>query len=192
MSRYQLALEPNTVFFTRPPDGLPDQDLAWTMQEDGIALLERAGYEHYEISAFAQPGHRCRHNLNYWSFGDYLAVGAGAHGKISDEKYGVRRYRKPANPALYMETARAGNPDALTTTLGDNEIGFEFMLNALRLHDGFDAATFAARTGMSLAAIEAPLQKARADGLIDEQANGVWRPTPLGFRFLNELQGRFL
>ena len=148
VSWYQLTLEPNTVFHARPPAGIPDQDLAWSMQIEGGARLEAAGYEQYEISAFAQAGHRCRHNLNYWTFGDYLAVGAGAHGKISGADGIIRRYCKPSNPAEYMQAMLTGRSAAPDRKLGADDIGFEFMLNALRLRDGFAITTFTAHTGL--------------------------------------------
>jgi oxygen-independent coproporphyrinogen-3 oxidase len=192
ISYYQLTLEPNTIFFDQPPDNLPDEDLSWEIQEQGHRLLRRAGYRQYEISAFATVGHRCRHNLNYWTFGDYLAVGAGAHGKYTDADGVIRRYRKPAHPLGYVEQMLAGTCRPSLHTLQEEDAGFEFMLNALRLPDGFSEAAFSGRTGLGLDVIEAPLAKAKEDGLMQESANGVWQATPLGFRFLNDLQARFL
>jgi len=192
ISYYQLTLEPNTVFFERPPENLPDEDLSWEIQEHCHRLLRDAGYQQYEISAFAKPGHRCCHNMNYWTFGDYLAVGAGAHGKHTDSAGVIRRYRKPAHPLSYMEQMLAGTFRPSLHTLQEEDAGFEFMLNALRLPDGFSEAVFSERTGLELDVIEAPLAKAREDGLIQESTDGVWQATPLGFRFLNDLQARFL
>jgi putative oxygen-independent coproporphyrinogen III oxidase len=192
VSYYQLTLEPNTVFFERPPENLPDDELSWEIQEQGLRLLRQAGYQQYEISAFAREGHRCRHNLNYWTFGDYLAVGAGAHGKYTGADGVVRRYRKPAHPLTYIEQMLGGTCQPAMQALQEQDLGFEYLLNALRLRDGFSAAAFSNRTGLGLEAIAAPLRTAQADGLIRESAAGVWQATPLGFRFLNDLQARFL
>jgi oxygen-independent coproporphyrinogen-3 oxidase len=158
----------------------------------GHDLLVQAGYEHYEISAFARPGHRCRHNLNYWTFGDYLAVGAGAHGKYTDPSGAVRRYSKAAHPMAYMEQAEAGVAASISDALGRNELVFEFLLNALRLTDGFTESGFMERTGLSLDAISDELSRARNDGLLLQPGDASWCPTELGFRFLNDLQARFL
>lgn len=190
VSYYQLTLEPNTVFHRRPPADMPDDDLAWSIQERCHDLFEDAGYEKYEISAFAQEGHRCRHNLNYWTFGDYLAVGAGAHGKLTDENGAGWRYRKPAHPLGYAEAAERGEWNDAPTRISD--FGFEFMLNALRLSDGFSEKDFRERTGQAIDAISGPIAKARADGLIERADADRWRPTAHGFRFLNDLQARFL
>jgi len=192
VSYYQLTLEANTIFFERPPPAMPNDDLSWEIQERGHERLAEAGYEQYEISAFAQPGHRCRHNLNYWTFGDYLAAGAGAHGKITAMDGSIRRYSKPAHPFAYMERHPADAQGPVMQALHEKELGFEYMLNALRLPGGFSATEFAERTGLPLALLEAPLTSAKADGLLQETAAGVWRPTPLGLRFLNDLQSRFL
>ncbi len=192
VSYYQLTLEPNTVFFERPPKALPDDELSWEIQEQCHRLLRKAGYEQYEISAFAKTQHRCRHNLNYWTFGDYLAVGAGAHGKATDSAGTIRRYQKPAHPLTYIEQNADGTLKPSIQTLNDEDVSFEFMLNALRLPCGFSATDFSKRTGLQLDAIETPLAKARTDGLIREVGTGVWQATPLGLRFLNDLQARFL
>ena len=192
VSYYQLTLEPNTVFFKRPPENLPDDDLSWEIQEQGQELLDQAGYQQYEISAFAREGHRCRHNLNYWTFGDYLAVGAGAHGKVTGLDGVIRRYQKPAHPLTYIEQMSQGTFRPSLQTLNEEDVGFEYLLNALRLPAGFSESAFSRRTGLTMDAIEAPLAKAKADGLIQESTSGVWQPTALGFRFLNDLQARFL
>lgn len=192
ISYYQLTLEPNTIFFKRPPENLPDDDLSWEMQEHCQRLLRDAGYQQYEISAFATEGHRCRHNLNYWTFGDYLAVGAGAHGKVTGLDGVIRRYQKPAHPLSYIEQMLEGTFKPLLQTLNEQDAGFEYLLNALRLSAGFSESAFSGSTGLQIDAIEEPLAKAKADGLIQESASGVWQPTPLGFRFLNDLQARFL
>jgi oxygen-independent coproporphyrinogen-3 oxidase len=192
ISYYQLTLEPNTVFHKDPPAGLPDDELAWTIQERGHELLRTAGYEKYEISAFAREGHQCRHNLNYWTFGDYLAVGAGAHGKLTDAAGIVWRYRKAANPLTYMEEAESKQWKDAANRIESADVGFEFMLNALRLTDGFSETDFCDRTGLEPGAILGPIEKAQVDGLIEQSDPGRWRPTATGFRYLNDLQARFL
>jgi oxygen-independent coproporphyrinogen-3 oxidase len=191
ISWYQLTLEPNTIFHARPPAGLPDEEATWEMQDSGQALLARNGYLQYEVSAYARDQQRCLHNLNYWLFGDYLAVGAGAHGKLSDAS-GVRRYIKPANPLQYMQSVESGTASPAPLPLTENDLVFEFMLNALRLTDGFDAAVFEERTGASPGDLERIMQPARTKGLVSRDADAVWRPTSLGRRFLNDLQAGFL
>lgn len=192
ISYYQLTLEPNTVFYKRPPDGIPDDDLAWAIQERCHDLLAASGYLKYEISAFAREGHRCRHNLNYWTFGDYLAAGAGAHGKVTDRSGVARRYRKSANPVAYIEAALSGQWQGAAAEIAVDDLGFEFMLNALRLSDGFSERDFCDRTGLDIESIREPIAKARQDDLIEQSGPGHWRPTETGFRFLNDLQARFL
>jgi oxygen-independent coproporphyrinogen-3 oxidase len=192
ISYYQLTLEPNTIFFARPPAALPDDELCWEIQERCHGLLQDAGYERYEISAFAKSGHRCRHNLNYWTFGDYVAAGAGAHGKVTGGSGSIRRYRKPAHPLAYIEQMSQGPVDTPSQTLNEDELGFEYMLNALRLPGGFSEADFSSRTGLPPGTLDAVLEKAQADGLMQEAGGGQWRPTSLGLRFLNDLQARFL
>jgi oxygen-independent coproporphyrinogen-3 oxidase len=191
LSWYQLTLEPNTVFHARPPDGLPDDDLSFEMHAEGQALLATLGYEQYEVSAYARDGLRCRHNLNYWRFGDYLAVGAGAHGKISNDS-GIWRYAKVANPLMYMETLERSGSEIDMAPLGESERVFEFMLNVLRLTDGFDQTLFAERTGLPVASLTERLAVASEKRLIEEISGGFWRATGLGQRFLNDLQGEFL
>ena len=191
ISWYQLTLEPNTVFHARPPADLPDEDTAWAIQEAGTDLLVAGGYEQYEVSAWARDGRRCRHNVNYWLFGDYLAVGAGAHGKMTGDE-GVVRHRKPLNPLQYMETIEAGAADVGSTPLDEADLVFEFMLGALRLVDGFDEQLFAERTGLDAGALEAAARDAFAKGLLERVGGGVWRPTLLGRQFLNDLQAGFL
>ena len=190
LSWYQLTLEPNTVFHARPPAGLPDEELAAAIDEAGCAALAEHGYERYEISAFARHGRQCRHNLNYWRFGDYLAAGAGAHGKLSGPA-GVFRYARPANPQQYMKSVGAGDT-APRREIGDADRLFEFMLNASRLIDGFDEALFRERTGLPAAALSKPLEPMVARGLVAQIGPGRWRPTAAGRRFLNDLQGHFL
>lgn len=191
ISWYQLTLEPNTVFHTRPPAGLPDEERLFDIQSHGQDLLADNGFDQYEVSAWSRDGFRCRHNLNYWSFGDYLAVGAGAHGKFTDTS-GACRYAKPANPLAYMQAIETEDPVPLPPPLGDAELLFEFMLNALRLHDGFDAALFEERTGLSSECLADAARPALQRGLIDTRELAYWRPTALGRQFLNDLQAEFL
>lgn len=192
VSWYQLTLEPNTVFHQNPPAGIPDEDEAWAIQEAGGRLLGEAGYEQYEISAFAKPGHRCRHNLNYWQYGDYLAVGAGAHGKLTDPSGTIRRYRKPANPLSYMEQAESAAFETHASEVRAADAGFEFMLNALRLSDGVPVSLLTERTGLPIDALDTGIDTAVNDGLLKNPDGGLFCPTADGFRLLNELQARFL
>ncbi len=191
ISWYQLTLEPNTVFHARPPANLPDDDLAFEIQEHGQALIADHGYTQYEISAYAQDGLQCKHNLNYWLFGDYLAVGAGAHGKLTtqDEIY---RYQKPANPLQYMKFQETDDPEITRTVLDRDDLMFEFMLNALRLNDGFAENVFLQRTGLSTSDLIDATRNARQRGLIERDNNEIWKPTELGGRFLNDLQSEFI
>ena len=189
VSAYHLTLEPDTHFHRFPP-ALPEEDAAADMQEGIEALLGQAGYGHYETSAFAKPGHRARHNLNYWSFGDYIGIGAGAHGKISFRDRIVREVRQ-RKPQTYVRAALAGNAVDESRDVSAEELPFEFMLNALRLIEGFPAALFTERTGLALAAIVPQLERAQAEGLI-ERDHATIRPTERGQRFLNELLERFL
>jgi len=191
ISWYQLTLEPNTVFFARPPEDLPDQDTAYEIQDRGQALLAESGYRQYEVSAYARDGTTCRHNLNYWLFGDYLAVGAGAHGKVTDAG-GVRRYAKPANPLQYMNTIEARSGNVLSEPLTRDNLIFEFMLNALRLTDGFSESVFCERTGLGAGELREIMHEARDKGLVSRNNDSRWRPTALGRRFLNDLQAEFL
>lgn len=191
LSYYQLTLEPNTLFAHAPP-ALPDEDEAWWIQEAGQGLLAARGYTQYEVSAYAKPGRRCRHNLNYWEFGDYLGLGAGAHGKLSDTATGrIERRWKQRQPERYMEQALGGDATAGTRDIDARERVFEFMLNALRLTDGFESRLFEARTGLPLAQAEPVLEQAMMRELIERDDDGI-RPTTLGRRFLDELTGMFL
>ena len=192
ISYYQLTLEPGTAFFTRPPP-LPDDEAAWSIQTECQQLLAASGYRQYEVSAYARDGAQCRHNLNYWLFGDYLGLGAGAHGKLTLElPAGVLRTAKPKQPRDYLQCVAGG-----TAAVGERqpvaiaELPFEFMLNALRLNEGFPAHVFESRTGLPLAGIEPTLTRARERGLVEPTAVG-WKPTDLGRRFLNDLQLSFL
>ncbi len=192
VSHYQLTLEPNTVFAARPPAGLPDEDAAWDMQEHCQRQLADAGYLQYEVSAYARPGRECAHNLNYWRFGDYLGVGAGAHGKLTlGAEQSVLRRWKHKHPAAWL--ASAGSPAAVG---GDERIGlerlpFEFMLNALRLNGGFALADFEVRTGLPRSSIAEPLAEAGGRGWLDVGDARV-RPTALGRRFGNDVIALFL
>ncbi|MEQ9560955.1 MAG: hypothetical protein RLN69_00430, partial [Woeseiaceae bacterium] len=192
ISWYQLTLEPNTVFHSKPPPNLPDDELSWEIQQSGQAMLRAAGFEHYEISAFARPGQRCRHNLNYWQFGDYLGVGAGAHGKFTSGDGSIWRYAKPAHPAAFMEQAGKDGPATAARAVEPGDLGFEFMLNVLRLPDGFNERQFTERTGLPMSALGGQLGRAQEKGLLESTDGTSWRPTPLGWQFLNDLQGEFL
>ncbi|MFK2878392.1 radical SAM family heme chaperone HemW [Rhodanobacter hydrolyticus] len=191
ISHYQLTLEPNTAFAANPPP-LPDDDHAWAMQEACEARLAQAGYGQYEISAYAQPGRRCTHNLNYWQFGDYFGIGAGAHGKLSDAAAGtVYRRWKTRHPRAYMDAA--GGPARIggDGIVAADELPFEYMLNALRLIDGVPVADFAARTGLPLERIAAPLTEGRRRGWLTHDTRHL-RTTALGQRFLNDVIASFL
>jgi oxygen-independent coproporphyrinogen-3 oxidase len=184
LSAYQLTIEPNTVFFSKPPP-LPEHDLCADMQLMIEEVLGGAGFEHYETSAFARPGRRSRHNLNYWQFGDYLGIGAGAHGKISFPER-ITRHEWAKQPASYMKQTSV-EPREIPA----RELPFEFMLNALRLPCGFSTGLFQERTGLSLSAAAGPLQAAEEKGLIERDLKRI-RPTEKGQRFLNELLELFL
>ncbi len=189
LSFYQLTLEPNTLFHRHPPP-LPDEDAAADIEDAVQAALAGAGYRHYETSAHARSGSECRHNLNYWRFGDYLGIGAGAHSKLSFPDRVVRQVRHK-QPKQYLERVAAGVPLLENAEVSRADIGFEFMLNALRLTDGVAAALFAERTGYPLALVARELSEAATRGLIERDAAKI-RPTALGRRFLNDLQALFL
>jgi oxygen-independent coproporphyrinogen-3 oxidase len=191
ISWYQLTLEPNTVFYARPPANLPDDDLAFEIQEHGQALLANHGYLQYEISAYARDGLQCKHNLNYWLFGDYLGAGAGAHGKLTTPD-GIYRYQKPANPLQYMMFQESDSPETSRTVLDHDDLMFDFMLNSLRLRDGFAESIFLQRTGLSASDLMNATHNARRRGLIERDDNEIWKPTELGGRFLNDLQAEFI
>jgi putative oxygen-independent coproporphyrinogen III oxidase len=186
VSAYQLTIEPNTAFYRRPPR-LPEHDACADMQSAVEAVLGEAGYEHYETSAFAMPGRRCRHNLNYWEFGDYLGIGAGAHGKVSFPDR-VTRHERIKQPRDYLS---ASSTLAREKVVSAAELPFEFMLNALRLVGGFPLALFRERTGLPITAIEAELAEAQGKGLLERDWQHI-SPTERGRRFLNELLGFFL
>ncbi|WP_211251715.1 radical SAM family heme chaperone HemW [Andreprevotia chitinilytica] len=189
ISAYHLTLEPNTLFHRYPPP-LPDDDLAADMQDAIEAHLAAAGYEHYETSAFGQSGRRARHNLNYWTFGDYLGIGAGAHAKISfpDKIIRQMRYKQPGE---YLQQMAAGSAVQTEEAVTQAQLPFEFMLNLLRLTDGFDLALFTERTGLPVTRVVHEIERAVADGLLERTLNHV-RPTERGRRFLNTLLERFL
>ena len=189
LSLYHLTLEPNTLFARFPPV-LPDEDEASAMQDAIDDQLAGAGYEHYEISAYARPGHRARHNLNYWTFGDYLGLGAGAHGKLSFHDR-IVRYARYRHPRRYVQAAAAGQAVESERSLTREDLPFEFMLNALRLTEGVAASLFQEHTGVSLAAISGLLAQAADKGLLTSDPARL-AATPLGLRFLNDLQAMFL
>jgi len=192
LSHYQLTLEPNTLFAAKPPAGIPEMDDAWDMQEACIARMAEAGFRQYEVSAYAREGRRCQHNLNYWTYGDYLGIGAGAHGKISSGHDGrILRRWKPKHPETYI--ASAGTQAGIG---GDEFVmpenrPFDYMLNALRLVDGFSVADFELHTGLGRESINPQLDQAVKRGWLE--ISGDWaKPTELGMRFANDVMGLFL
>jgi oxygen-independent coproporphyrinogen-3 oxidase len=189
LSWYQLTLEPNTAFAHRPPP-LPDDDLLWDMQEAGQALLAEAGLRQYEISAYAREGHRCRHNLNYWSFGDYLGIGAGAHGKLTLPDGSVLRRWKQRHPQAYLAAVGQTGVVSGERVLTAEDLPIEFMMNALRLNEGVAAELYPQRTGLSLEGLASVLEVARDRGLLQADP-GRLAPTDLGRRFLNDLLAMF-
>jgi len=189
LSCYHLTLEPNTPFHAAPPP-LPDDDLSADMQMMVETTLTSAGYQHYETSAFARAQRQCRHNLNYWRFGDYLGIGAGAHGKLSFHDRILRQMRHK-HPREYMQHALAGNPIRSEQAVARADLPFEFMMNALRLTDGFDTALFTERTGLPITAAQTALDEAERRGLITRDHVRI-APTQAGRRFLNDLLGLFL
>ncbi len=191
LSYYHLTLEPGTAFHRRPPV-LPDEDITAGIESQAERAMLAAGFERYEISAWARPGHQCRHNLNYWRFGDYLGIGAGAHGKLTLAAEGrIVRTVKPRQPAAYQKAVGAKRPVGERTDVAPGARAFEFMLNATRLAAGFTPALFESRTGLSYARIEPTLEGLRARGLLVACAESV-QTTPLGWRFLNDVQAAFL
>ncbi|MDH4463917.1 MAG: radical SAM family heme chaperone HemW [Acidovorax sp.] len=189
ISIYHLTIEPNTVFAKFPPQ-VPEDDDAYAMLDRITELTGAAGLERYEVSAYARRGHRSRHNQNYWQFGDYLGIGAGAHSKLSFAHRVVRQVRA-REPRLYMEKALAGDAVVSVEQVARRDLPFEYMLNALRLREGFSLTDFSARTGLPLSAIETALREGLAKGWLAQ--DGVWvRPTERGFDFLSDLQSLFL
>ena len=192
VSHYQLTLEAGTPFARHPPS-LPDDEAAYDMQLACQERLAAAGYAQYEVSAYARPERRCAHNLNYWQYGDYLGIGAGAHGKLTALESGrIERTARVRHPSGYLAADSAAGRVAETLAVGPGDRPFEFALNALRLLDGFDWLLFESRTGLSRRALDRPVATAVARGLLEERPAGGCRPTPLGARFLNDLQRLFL
>jgi putative oxygen-independent coproporphyrinogen III oxidase len=195
ISYYQLTLEPGTVFHARPPQ-LPGEDAAWQIQTEGQRLLADAGYVQYEVSAYARLGKRCRHNLNYWLFGDYIGIGAGAHGKLSLARpHRILRTVKPKQPREYQQQVQSARGDDVSigesSWVAPADLPFEFMLNALRLNEGFTVRDYRRGTGLEMPSVEDKLAAAESRGLLTSRAD-AWRPTELGRRFLNDLQASFL
>ena len=194
LSLYHLTLEPNTVFATRPPANLPDEDTAYEMLDRVTERTAGGGFDRYEVSAYAKPGHRCRHNVNYWQFGDYLGLGAGAHGKLSFA-HRVTRQVRWREPGMYMDRTLGGQGVSNEDDVARAQLPFEFMLNALRLREGFALSLFTERCGLPLSAIAKPLEEAERRGLVARTGlpGAEWiQPTVRGFDFLNDLQELFL
>jgi putative oxygen-independent coproporphyrinogen III oxidase len=189
LSAYQLTIEPNTLFHARPPT-LPDDDITWDMQNQLQTELATADYRQYEVSAYARPGYECRHNLNYWKFGDYLGIGAGAHAKVTD-RTGITRLWKVKHPNEYLSTAGTSESIGGEQKLSRHDAAAEFMLNALRLVDGFPSPLFQERAGLPISACEQKLTLAENQGLIEWDTQSI-RPTPQGRRFLNNLLELFV
>jgi oxygen-independent coproporphyrinogen-3 oxidase len=192
VSHYQLTLEPGTVFERRPPP-LPDEETAYAMQLACQARLAEAGYRQYEVSAYAAAGRECRHNLNYWRFGDYLGIGAGAHGKVTVAAPGrVLRTARARQPGRYLAAAEPAGRLEEARVVPVADLPFEFFLNALRLIDGFAVSEFESRTGLDWTSVATRVELAEAKGLMCAAPGRRWAPTPLGLRFLNDLQALFL
>jgi putative oxygen-independent coproporphyrinogen III oxidase len=187
-SWYQLTIEPNTLFYHQRPTLPPDESI-WDMQLAGQAYLNQKGYQQYEVSAYAKPNKRCAHNLNYWEFGDYLGIGAGAHSKLTDASGRVTRFAQVRHPKDYLDAAKRNHLDI--KTVSEHDLTFEFMLNALRLTDGVAASLFTERTGLPLLRIMPTILAAQDKGLL-EKNNDVIRPTEFGRKFLNDLVEMFL
>lgn len=191
LSHYQLTLEPNTAFHAAPPQ-LPGEDLAWAMQEAGAGLLDAAGFGNYEISAWARPGQECRHNLNYWEYGDFLGIGAGAHGKITlGAGQEVRRRVKLRHPRAWMEAAMQGDALAEDRIVSPPERIFEFFLNQSRLKGGIRKSQFSPRTGLPWSEVVDRVDLAVGKGLLEDRGSRL-APTDVGWRFVNEIQAVFL
>ena len=188
LSWYQLTIEPNTKFYSRPP-ALPPEEVLGDIQDAGERLLDAAGYRSYEVSAYARPGFECRHNLNYWTFGDYLGIGAGAHGKISAPDGHIRRYHKTRVPEAYL-CATAGSHTSGTRLLSPEDVVGEFMMNALRLSDGFTPGLFESRTGLRFAVVESRVAELVDRDLLACHTLGI-RATATGRRFLDSVIAEF-
>ena len=191
ISWYQLTIEPNTVFYSRPPL-LPDNDYPWDMQQAGQALLAENGYEQYEISAYAKANRYCQHNLNYWEFGDYLGIGADAHGKLTNVVMGdVTRCSRYKIPARFIELAVSKQAITNQCTFSRQQLSLEFMLNAMRLRKGVAADSFKERTGLPMSAIKVQLNRSESEGFLDWTLQRL-APTERGQRYLNDFLGFFL
>lgn len=191
ISHYELTLEPNTLFAVRPPAGLPDDDRTMEIAAACRARLAEAGFERYEISAYSKPGLQSAHNLNYWRYGDYLAVGAGAHGKLTTPN-GIVRTARHRHPKDYQATSGSESAIAERREIPPAERVFEYMLNRSRLVEGGHPSEFTALTGLDASRLEPGLARARELGLVEHRGDGGWRPTPRGLELLNELQALFL
>jgi len=187
LSWYQLTIEPNTLFYAKPPT-LPQDEILSEIEAQGESILADAGFGHYETSAFAKPGYECRHNIHYWQFGDYLAIGAGAHGKITHENHEIVRFYKHKHPKAYLDTTRSFTADIRVITKA--ELPLEFMLSCLRLKQGFTIEQFEMRTGLTFADIEQAIATAQRNGLLLRDGDS-FKTTPLGARFLNEILALF-
>jgi putative oxygen-independent coproporphyrinogen III oxidase len=202
LSWYQLTIEPNTRFYSNPPPDLPDEDFIWEIQNSGQTYLAKQNYCQYEISAYAKPGRQCQHNLNYWKFGDYLGIGAGAHAKITDISKGtITRLEKQRHPRAYLQSADSRAVIANCTTLTASEVNLEFMMNALRLVEGFTHQDFTENTGLTMAEIEKMVLDACARGWLvkewlpdfaDSKKMQRIRATDIGTRFLNDVLDLFV
>jgi len=191
LSFYQLTIEPNTEFHANPPR-LPADDFAWDMQEQCGELFVQAGFSQYEVSAWAREGFQCRHNLNYWRYGDFLGIGAGAHSKLTlPAEQSIRRRIRHRQPKAYLRAKQTGDWLADDRVLGEEDRIFEFFLNQLRLYDGVCKKQFTPRTGVSWSRVSSRVDKAIERGLLREK-NGIYKPTSLGWRFSNETQQMFL
>ncbi len=191
ISWYQLTLEPNTVFYSKPPS-LPSHEQCWEIQQNGKAFLESEGYRQYEVSAWARDDRECRHNLNYWQFADYYGVGAGAHGKLSNAHAGkITRYQRHRIPDIYMQKSTAGNAVSREVSVSREDRVLEFMMNSLRLLSGFSPDLFTARTGLEISLIEHLLAQASGEGLLERQDDNI-RASGKGMDFLNDLLAIFL
>ncbi len=188
LSWYQLTIEPNTAFYSQPPP-LPAEDILGDIQDAGESLLDKAGYRQYEVSAYSRPGFRCRHNLNYWNFGDYLGIGAGAHGKITSAGGRIRRYNKTRVPERYLAAA-AGSHTSGERFLSPEDVVGEFMMNALRLNEGFSTELFESRTGLAFSTVENRVGELVARELLLCDQRGI-RATALGRRFLDSVIAGF-
>jgi len=190
LSWYQLTIEPNTLFHHNPPK-LPDHESQWDIQQAGQALLAKKGYEQYEVSAYAKQRQICRHNLNYWQFGDYIGIGAGAHGKLTDSAGNIIRYQKYRQPKQYLEHANLGAFRSSSKALSLDELPFEFMLNALRLKSGVDKAVYQERTGQPFLTIQNLVEQAKTNDLLQKTDKKIVC-TEQGWRFLDDTLSLFL